>query len=146
VAPQVNLKLFQPAPGTARTVLLIVIRDRTRTPFPMLCNSMRADLDAIWASLVKPPEHADARLDAFFDLQYVSLPSFEAAEDDFRAEATLLRRRFAPSEENCLLPDDRSKVRRAAPRAAARSRACVLRLAPRSARGGGADARSAWST
>jgi hypothetical protein len=46
-AVQVNLKLFQPAPGKRKTCILFVIRDRTRTPFPKLCSDS-ADLDVIW--------------------------------------------------------------------------------------------------
>ncbi len=33
---QVNLKLFSPDPGRKRTVLLFVIRDKTKTPVPKL--------------------------------------------------------------------------------------------------------------
>jgi hypothetical protein len=92
-------------------VLLIVIRDRTKTPHEKICSDMRRDLDTIWASLVKPPEYVDSSLDAFFELQYVTLPSFELEEEDFRAECTLLRRRFLPEGTNTFLRDDPSKVR-----------------------------------
>lgn len=107
---QVNLKLFQAAPGKNKTILLIVIRDRTRTPHTKMAADMRADLDAIWASLVKPPEYTEAPLDEFFELQYVSLPSFELEEDDFRAECTFLRRRFTDDYDDSLLRLDASKV------------------------------------
>lgn len=108
---QVNLKLFQAAPGKHKTILLIVIRDRTRTPHAKMAADMRADLDSIWASLVKPPEYVDAPLDDFFELQYVSLPSFEVEEDEFRAECTFLRRRFTNLHEDSFLRLDDSKVR-----------------------------------
>jgi len=75
-----------------------------------MAADMRADLDTIWGSLVKPPEYVDAPLDDFFELQYVSLPSFELEEEDFRAECTLLRRRFTNSYEDSLLRHDESKV------------------------------------
>jgi len=75
-----------------------------------MAADMRADLDAIWASLVKPPEYTEAPLDEFFELQYVSLPSFELEEDDFRAECTLLRRRFTDDYDDSLLRLDASKV------------------------------------
>jgi protein SEY1 len=107
---QVNLKLFQTAPGKSKTVLLLVIRDRTRTPFEKMVADMRRDLDSIWGALVKPPEYAAAPLDDFFELQYVSLPSYEREADDFVAEATLLRRRFLPSYNGDLLREDESKV------------------------------------
>ena len=108
---QVNLKLFQSAPSTNKTVLLIVIRDRTRTPHDKMCADMRADLDTIWAALVKPPEYADSPVDDFFELQYVSLPSFEIEHDDFVAESTILRRRFMPSHAESLIRIDGEKVR-----------------------------------
>lgn len=108
---QVNLKLFQPAPGKRKTVLLFVIRDRTRSPFAKLCSDLRQDLDSIWESLVKPPEQAACTVEDFFDVNYVSLPSFEVEEDDFRAEATLLRRKFIPSHEDCLIKPEEHRVR-----------------------------------
>eukprot|EP00892_Ulva_mutabilis_P007514 jgi/Ulvmu1/5134/UM021_0151.1 len=107
---QVNLKLFQAAPGKNKTILLIVIRDRTRTPHAKMAADMRADLDSIWSSLVKPPEYTEAPLDDFFELQYVSLPSFELEEEEFRAECTLLRRQFTHAYEDSLLRPDESKV------------------------------------
>lgn len=107
---QVNLKLFLTAPTKNKTVLLIVIRDRTRTPHEKICGDMRRDLDTIWASLVKPPEYADSSLDEFFELQYVSLPSYELEEDDFEAECTSMRRRFLPDTESTFIRSDETKV------------------------------------
>ena len=105
-----NLKLFLTAPTKNKTVLLIVIRDRTKTPHEKICGDMRRDLDTIWGSLVKPPEYAESSLEEFFELQYVSLPSFELEEDDFRAECTLLRRRFLPDTESTYIRSDETKV------------------------------------
>lgn len=107
---QVNLKLFQAAPSTNKTVLLIAIRDRTRTPHAKLCEDMRGDLNTIWAALVKPPEYADSSVEDFFELQYVSLPSYETQADDFVAEATILRRRFMPSYDDAMVRVDEAKV------------------------------------
>jgi hypothetical protein len=107
---QVNLKLFLTAPSKNKTILLIVIRDRTKTPHAKICADMRRDLDTIWASLVKPPEYAETTLEAFFELQYVTLPSYELEEDDFKAECTLMRRRFLPDSENTYIRSDNTKV------------------------------------
>ena len=41
---QVNLKLFSPEPDRRRTVLLFVLRDKTRTPLPRLVETMEVDL------------------------------------------------------------------------------------------------------
>ncbi len=48
---QVNLKLFDPEPDRRRTVLLFVIRDKTRTPLPRLVETMQADLDKMWEAI-----------------------------------------------------------------------------------------------
>jgi protein SEY1 len=106
---QVNLKLFQSS-TSHKTVLLMVIRDRTRTPYERMCQDLRKDLDSIWASLVKPPELADASLDHFFELKFVSLPSYELQQDVFVQEATALRERFHPSSTDAIFASDESKV------------------------------------
>lgn len=127
---QVNMKLFQAAPSKNKTILLIVIRDRTRTPHAKMVADMRFDLDNIWFSLVKPPEYASAPLDDFFELHYTSLPSFEVEEEDFRAECTLLRRRFTSNHAESFLRKDDSKVfrSRALPIAAASRPRLSMRL------------------
>ena len=53
---QVNLRLFQ----KRRTTLLFVIRDKTRTPEDILQGTLRDDLAAIWAGIVKPERHVGA--------------------------------------------------------------------------------------
>lgn len=104
-----NLKLFQSS-TSHKTTLLMVIRDRTRTPHERMCIDLRKDLDAIWGSLVKPPELADEPLDHFFDLKFVSLPSYELQQDVFIQEAEALRERFLPSSTDAIISTDESKV------------------------------------
>ena len=53
---QVNLKLFQPAPGRRRTLLLFVFRDRTRTPLERLIETWEGDLARMWDAIAKPPQ------------------------------------------------------------------------------------------
>lgn len=92
---QVNLKLFTPAPGKRKAVLLFVFRDRTRTPLERLVEVWEADLERMWGAIAKPPAYAALPLSAFFDVRYAALCNFEEREEEFRAEALLLRRRFA---------------------------------------------------
>eukprot|EP01026_Neomeris_dumetosa_P003016 TRINITY_DN10820_c0_g1_i4.p1 TRINITY_DN10820_c0_g1~~TRINITY_DN10820_c0_g1_i4.p1 ORF type:complete len:282 (-),score=31.95 TRINITY_DN10820_c0_g1_i4:51-896(-) len=99
---QVNLKLFTPSPGAKKTVLLFVIRDRSKTPLPMLKAVLLQDLNKMWASITKPAEYEDSQLEDFFEVAYTSLPNYEEKEDEFKAECVLLRRRFTPEEEDSL--------------------------------------------
>eukprot|EP00227_Mantoniella_beaufortii_P017470 CAMPEP_0197578866 /NCGR_PEP_ID=MMETSP1326-20131121/2974_1 /TAXON_ID=1155430 /ORGANISM="Genus nov. species nov., Strain RCC2288" /LENGTH=959 /DNA_ID=CAMNT_0043142149 /DNA_START=252 /DNA_END=3131 /DNA_ORIENTATION=+ len=99
---QVNLKVFNPR----KTVLLFVIRDKSRTPLEMLQANLREDLDRIWTTITKPERHADAAFDDFFDLRFVALAHFEHAHDNFLSEAAELCERFAtePGVEGSLRP------------------------------------------
>ena len=74
---QVNLKLFQPSPGSRRTVLLFVFRDRTKTPLERLRETWEADLERMWRAIAKPPAYEDCPISDFFDVQYVALSSWE---------------------------------------------------------------------
>lgn len=100
---QVNLKLFTPAPGRKRTVLLFIFRDRTRTPLSRLIETWEEDLGRMWAAIPKPPQYDATSVSDFFDVQYASLPNFEDREEDFKAESVLLRRRFTDAEEDSLV-------------------------------------------
>jgi hypothetical protein len=91
---QVNLKLFTPAPGKRRTVLLFVFRDRTKTPLARLVETWEEDLHRMWAAIPKPPTLEGTSVTDFFEVKYAALPNFEEREEDFRAESVLLRRRF----------------------------------------------------
>lgn len=91
---QVNLKLFQPAPGARRTVLMFVFRDRTKTPLEKLKETWECDLQRMWESLAKPPDYENSSLEDFFDIQYAALSNYEDRQDEFLAATTLLRRRF----------------------------------------------------
>jgi hypothetical protein len=91
---QVNLKLFQPSPGARRTVLLFVLRDRTKTPLEKLTETWEADLDRMWAAIAKPAAYENSQISDFFEIQYAALSNYEDRTDEFMAESTLLRRRF----------------------------------------------------
>ena len=98
---QVNLKLFSPEPERRRTVLLFVLRDKTKTPLPRLVETMEADLVKMWDSISKPAQYVDSKLTDFFDVQYAGLPHFEEKFEDFIADTVVLRRRFTLEGECC---------------------------------------------
>ena len=74
---QVNLKLFFPEPDRRRTVLLFVLRDKTKTPLPRLVETMETDLANMWASITKPAQYTESKISDFFDVQYAGLSHFE---------------------------------------------------------------------
>lgn len=65
---QVNLKLFAPEPNRKRTVLLFVIRDKTKTPLPKLVEVLEADLARMWDSITKPAAYVGSSMTDFFDV------------------------------------------------------------------------------
>ena len=74
---QVNLKLFAPEPNRHRTVLLFVLRDKTKTPLPRLVETLEGDLNSMWAAISKPTQYNDSKMSDFFDIQYAGLSHFE---------------------------------------------------------------------
>lgn len=103
---QENLKLFDS--GKKKT-LVFVIRDRSsKTPLEALSKTLREDLDKIWSGLAKPETaDPDAGLDHHFNLIFTSLPNYEEKEEEFEAEATLLRSKFKTSNEDNYLPSEK---------------------------------------
>ncbi|GMH34197.1 hypothetical protein BSKO_02031 [Bryopsis sp. KO-2023] len=91
---QVNLKLFTPSPNRRKTVLVFVIRDKSRTPMERLVEVIEQDWDSIWNSIAKPPQYEETSFKDFFEVVYTSLPNYEEKEDDFKAETYLLRKKF----------------------------------------------------
>lgn len=87
---QVNLKVFNPR----KTVLLFVIRDKSRTPLEKLQSNLREDLDRIWSTITKPERHVGAAFDDFFDLRFVALAHYEHAHEQFLTETAELCERF----------------------------------------------------
>ncbi|KAI8462488.1 MAG: root hair defective 3 GTP-binding protein [Monoraphidium minutum] len=96
---QVNLKLFAPEPNRRKTVLLFVIRDKSKTPLSKLAETLGEDVAKMWDSISKPPQYVGSRIDDFFEIQYAGLPHYEEKYDDFIADSIVLRRRFSPPED-----------------------------------------------
>jgi hypothetical protein len=66
--PQVNLKLFSPEPNRRRTVLLFVIRDKSKTPLEKLVEILSEDVHKMWDTISKPPQYESSRIDDFFEV------------------------------------------------------------------------------
>lgn len=66
---QVNLKLFAPEPSRRRTVLLFVIRDKSKTPLSKLVEVLSEDVHKMWDTISKPPQYTDSKIDDFFEVR-----------------------------------------------------------------------------
>ncbi|KAI9245724.1 RHD3/Sey1 [Helicostylum pulchrum] len=92
---EVNLQLFQNQKSKEKTLLLIVIRDFVgATPLDNLANTLKADLEKIWASLSKPEGLEDCKITQYFDFMFTGLPHKILLPDKFDQEVTKLRSRF----------------------------------------------------
>ncbi|KAI9354914.1 RHD3/Sey1 [Pilaira anomala] len=92
---EVNLQLFQNQKSKEKTLLLIVIRDFVgSTPLENLANTLKADLEKIWASLSKPEGLEDCKITQYFDFMFTGLPHKILLPDKFDEEVTKLRSRF----------------------------------------------------
>jgi hypothetical protein len=77
---QVNLKLFAPEPNRRRTVLLFVIRDKSKTPMAKLAEILGEDVNKMWDSISKPPQYEDSKLEDFFEVN-INAACCDIAED-----------------------------------------------------------------
>jgi len=105
---EVNLKVFSPE---KKTVLLFVIRDRSKTPLERLVENLQGDLETIWRGITKPERYVNSALTDLFELKFTSLPHFEHEYDLFVKEADGLRERFdAPRTEPRSLRAEKASV------------------------------------
>jgi hypothetical protein len=65
----VNLKLFGKEQHRRKTVLLFVIRDKSKTPLTKLVETLERDLTSIWDSVSKPPAFKDTSLFDLFEVR-----------------------------------------------------------------------------
>ncbi|CAA7018435.1 unnamed protein product [Microthlaspi erraticum] len=87
---QVMMRLFSPR----KTILMFVIRDKTRTPLENLEPVLREDIQKIWDSVPKPQAHKETLLSEFFNVEVVALSSYEEKEEQFKEQVANLRQRF----------------------------------------------------
>ncbi|KAI3860035.1 hypothetical protein MKW92_047834 [Papaver armeniacum] len=90
---QVMMRLFSPR----KTTLLLVIRDKTKTPMEHLEPVLREDIQKIWDGVPKPEAHKDTPLSEFFNLEVTALSSYEEKEEQFKEQVEQLRKRFIHS-------------------------------------------------
>ncbi|TVU25032.1 hypothetical protein EJB05_27508, partial [Eragrostis curvula] len=90
---QVLMRLFSPR----KTTLLLVIRDKTKTPLEYLTQALKEDLQKIWDSVEKPEVYKEAELSEFFNVEVTALSSYEEKEELFKEQVGELRQRFCHS-------------------------------------------------
>ncbi|PKI85029.1 Dynamin-like GTPase that mediates homotypic ER fusion [Malassezia vespertilionis] len=96
----VNLSLFQSGRAKSgapkeKTVLMFVVRDYIgTTPMANLEETIRGDLQRIWASLRKPENLIDALLTDFFDFMFLALPHKILMPLEFDQAVDAMRTRF----------------------------------------------------
>ncbi|KAJ3187356.1 Dynamin-like GTPase that mediates homotypic ER fusion [Gaertneriomyces sp. JEL0708] len=90
----VNLQLFQ-SQGSPKTCLFFVIRDFTgMTPLESLAESVKGDLERIWAGLNKPEGKENAVIGDFFEFRYAGMPHKVFQPEKFEEAAKNLRASF----------------------------------------------------
>ncbi|PUZ45319.1 hypothetical protein GQ55_8G213100 [Panicum hallii var. hallii] len=87
---QVLMRLFSPR----KTTLLLVIRDKTKTPLEYLTQALKDDIQKIWDSVPKPEAYKEAALNEFFNVEVTALSSYEEKEELFKEQVGQLRQRF----------------------------------------------------
>ncbi|KPA84530.1 putative mitochondrial hypothetical protein [Leptomonas pyrrhocoris] len=96
---EVNLQLFNHENYEAeeKPTLLIVLRDFTEEDAAPSLATVRKSFDTIWESVTRPPQFADATIDALFHLKYYVMPHFKLQKEAFAASVGTLRRWFGDS-------------------------------------------------
>ncbi|KAM0872437.1 hypothetical protein ACQ4PT_038729 [Festuca glaucescens] len=90
---EVLMCLFSPR----KTTLLLVIRDKTKTPVEYLAQALTEDIQKIWDSVPKPEVFKEASLSDFFNVDVTALSSYEEKEELFKEQVGKLRHRFINS-------------------------------------------------
>uniref|UniRef100_A0ACD5YZ61 Uncharacterized protein n=1 Tax=Avena sativa TaxID=4498 RepID=A0ACD5YZ61_AVESA len=90
---EVLMRLFSPR----KTTLLLVIRDKTKTPIEYLAQALKEDIQKIWDSVPKPDVYKEAALSDFFNVDVSALSSYEEKEEQFKEQVGKLRHRFINS-------------------------------------------------
>ncbi|KAL5204065.1 hypothetical protein ABZP36_008936 [Zizania latifolia] len=90
---EVLMRLFSPR----KTTLLLVIRDKTKTPLEYLTQALKEDIQKIWDAIRKPEVYKEAALSEFFNVDVTALPSYEEKEELFKEQVGQLRQRFIHS-------------------------------------------------
>ncbi|KAI3884003.1 hypothetical protein MKW92_001013, partial [Papaver armeniacum] len=103
---QVMMRLFSPR----KSILLFVIRDKTRTPLENWKPFFREYIQKIWDNVPKPQAHKDKPLSKFFNVEVTALNSYEEKEEQFKEQVAALKQRFYHSIAPGELAGDRRAV------------------------------------
>ncbi|XP_022764277.1 protein ROOT HAIR DEFECTIVE 3 homolog 2-like [Durio zibethinus] len=103
---QVMMSLF----SARKTTMLFVLRDKTKTPLPLLEQTLKKNCEKIWDSIPKPANHIDTLLSDLFNVEVTALSSYEEKEELFKEEVAGLRRRLLESISRSGLVGDRQGV------------------------------------
>ncbi|EMS58961.1 Protein ROOT HAIR DEFECTIVE 3-like protein 2 [Triticum urartu] len=103
---EVLMRLFSPR----KTTLLLVIRDKTKTPVEYLAQALKEDIHKIWDSVPKPEVFKKAVLSEFFNVEVTALSSYEENEELFKEQVGKLRHKFIHSIDPGGLAADRRGV------------------------------------
>ncbi|VAI58547.1 unnamed protein product [Triticum turgidum subsp. durum] len=103
---EVLMRLFSPR----KTTLLVVIRDKTKTPVEYLAQALKEDIHEIWDSVPKPEVFKKAALSEFFNVEVTALSSYEENEELFKEQVGKLRHKFIHSIDPGGLAADRRGV------------------------------------
>ncbi|VAI47151.1 unnamed protein product [Triticum turgidum subsp. durum] len=103
---EVLMRLFSPR----KTTLLLVIRDKTKTPVEYLAQALKEDIHKIWDSVPKPEVFKKAALSEFFNVEVTALSSYEENEELFKEQVGKLRHKFIHSIDPGGLAADRRGV------------------------------------
>ncbi|XP_044413210.1 protein ROOT HAIR DEFECTIVE 3 homolog 2 isoform X4 [Triticum aestivum] len=102
---EVLMRLFSPR----KTTLLVVIRDKTKTPVEYLAQALKEDIHEIWDSVPKPEVFKKAALSEFFNVEVTALSSYEENEELFKEQimvATVRCEEIADEKLRCFMSDE----------------------------------------
>ncbi|KAK1422513.1 hypothetical protein QVD17_25689 [Tagetes erecta] len=83
--------------GLRKTTLMLVIRDKSLTPFRVLEHDLMEDIKKIWDSVPKARANKHIQLSECFNVEVVALSSYETQETEFKEEVAKLRKRLFQS-------------------------------------------------
>ncbi|KAI8902504.1 root hair defective 3 GTP-binding protein [Globomyces pollinis-pini] len=91
---EVNLQLFQ-KDGQSKTLLYFIFRDSTgQAPVETLGQTMKTDLEKLWAGISKPAGKETALLSDYFEFEFSSVAHKIFALDKFNSDMNDIQKRF----------------------------------------------------
>jgi hypothetical protein len=83
--------------------ILFILRDfEPRQNFTRIKEQLHEDMREIWKGLVKEEKYEQSDVEEFFSIEYKYLPSFVYAEEQFKEDVKLLKKKFEKSSEESI--------------------------------------------